>query len=105
MTGNQIRVIRQAFGLSIDQFARVLGVHPVTLNRWELARETEPNIDGMAWNLLTGLKERLIRVQGQRRAAKAQAAQTGQEIENLLALGGILLALGALLTFINAKPR
>ncbi len=102
MTGNQIRAIRQAFGLPIDQFARVIGVHAVTLNRWELTGNEHPKIDGMPGNILLGLRERLLNGTRFNRQAKAEAENKGMEIGQLLALGGLLLALAALLEFANA---
>ncbi len=106
MTGNEIRVIRQAFGLSIDQFARVIGVHPVTLNRWELVGDEHPRIDGMPFNILLGLRQRILNGTQHRRRMRAAAERKGAEIGQLLALGGILLALAALLDFANTeKPR
>lgn len=105
ITGDDIRRIRGSFGLSIDQFARVLGVHPVTLNRWELVGSKQPQIEGMAHSILVGLKQRVLRVAGARRVAKAHIKQTGTEIEQLLVLGGVLVALAALLAFVNGGKR
>lgn len=99
MTGNEIRSIRKAFGLPIDQFARVIGVHPVTLNRWELKGDEHPAMEGMAGNILMGLRQRLANTPKQE--VRREAANTGHEIAELIALGGILLALAALLAFAN----
>ena len=98
--GNEIRAIRNALGLSIEQFSRVLGVHAVTLNRWELAGPACPVIEGMAWNVLVGLRQRLVTTNAPKAAAK-EAATAGQEIEQLLVVGGVLVALAALLAFIS----
>lgn len=103
MTGNEIRRIRNAFGWSIEQFARVLGVHPVTLNRWELSGTEVPQVEGMPSAILLGLRERILRAEEGRHAAAAQARQVALEIEKLLIIGGVLVALGALLAFVNAK--
>lgn len=100
MTGNEIRAIRKAFGLPIDQFARVIGVHPVTLNRWELKGEERPGMEGMAGTILLGLRQRLANSPKQQ--IKREAASTGIEITELIAIGGILLAVGALIAFANA---
>lgn len=101
ITGDEIRKVRTAFGWSIDQFARVLGVHPVTLNRWELVKEKNPQIEGMAFPILMGLRDRVLQAEEGKRAAAARARETGQEIEKLLLMGGVLLALAALLAFAN----
>lgn len=105
LTGDQIRRIRQAFGLPIDRFARVLGVHPVTLNRWELEGAAVPKVEGMARNVLIGLQDRLILGSGPKRPLRNEARNTGLKIEHILAVGGILLALAVLLEFANAKRR
>ena len=94
--------MRQAFRLPIDQFARVIGVHPVTLNRWELAGGESPKIDGMPASILLGLRQRLLSGAQSKRQAKAEAEQKGVEIRQLLATVGILLALAALLEFVNS---
>ncbi|MGD9689520.1 MAG: helix-turn-helix domain-containing protein [Phycisphaerales bacterium] len=100
LTGNQIRAMREAFGLSIGQFAQVLGVHPVTLNRWELAGKQCPPIDGLPRSILMGLQGRLEQARSQRRF-QSEAAKAGSEIEKMLALGGVLVALAALLAFLS----
>lgn len=105
VTGNQIREIRKMFGWSIEQFARMLGVHPVTLNRWELAGDQVPPVEGMAGAILLGLRQRMIdHVEG-KRAAKARAKAAADEMEKLLVVGGVLLALGAMLAFVNEGKR
>lgn len=104
ITGKDIRGIRKTLGLSIDQFARSLGVHPVTLNRWELKHDDFPIIDGAAWPVLVGLQERLAARGPERKEAKAEAKATGDEIVKVLAVGGVLLALAALVVF-AAKRR
>lgn len=104
MTGNEIRKIRHAFGWTIDRFARVLSVHPVTLNRWELAGDQAPQIEGMAYSVLLGLRQRVIEAHEGQRAVKARARQTAAEVNQLLLVGGALLALAALLAFVNEQP-
>lgn len=101
ITGEEIRHIRSAFGWSIDQFARVLGVHPVTLNRWELAGSAQPKIEGMAHSVLLGLRQRILQPTEGKRAIKASARATADEVDQLLLVGGVLLGLAALLAFIN----
>lgn len=105
LTGEDIRFIRKKFGWTIEQFARVLSVHPVTLNRWELAGKETPKIDGMAHPVLLGLHERFRQSSGEERAINDAAKQTASEVERLLVLGGILLALAALIAFASASKR
>ena len=105
ITGHEIRKVRTAFGWSIDQFARVLGVHPVTLNRWELAKENIPQVEGMAYPILLGLRRRVFEAEEGQRAAAAKAKVTAQEVEKLLIVGGVLLALAALLAFANEAGK
>lgn len=38
MTAERIREIRLQFALSQSQFAEILGVHPLTVSRWETGR-------------------------------------------------------------------
>ena len=47
MTPNQIRSLRQTTGLTQQQFADLLGVSFVTLNRWENG-QTKPSAMGVA---------------------------------------------------------
>jgi hypothetical protein len=103
ISGAEIREIRTAFGWSIEQFARVLGVHPVTLNRWELA--DQPTIEGMAMPILVGLRQRILLARGAQRVARPRVKETGVEIEQLLIVGGVLVALAALLAFVNGGKR
>lgn len=80
--------------------ARSMLAHPVTLNRWELAGNQCPKIEGMPWNILVGLQSRLESARS-RRAAHAAAARKGEEVGQLLAVGGVLVALAALLAFLS----
>lgn len=105
ITGHEIRKVRTAFGWSIEQFARVIGVHPVTLNRWELAKDKTPQVEGMAYPILLGLRKRVLEAEEGQRAATTKARAAGQEIEQLLIMGGVLLALAALLAFVNEAGK
>lgn len=105
LTGEDIRKIRTAFGWSLDRFATVLSVHPVTLNRWELAGPKAPPIEGMAYPVLLGLQRRVLQAEEGQRAARAKAKETAAEIDQILVIGGVLLALGALIAFANNGKR
>ena len=104
VSGDQIRAYRQVFGLTIDQFSRVLGVHPVTLNRWELARDKCPEIDGMAWNVLAGLHRRMPHAPPPP-PIRNEARRVGTEIEQALIVGGVLVALAVLLAFVVGAAK
>lgn len=101
ITGSEIRQIRHTFGWSIEQFSRLLGVHTVTLNRWELKGDSYPNIDGMPLSILLGLKERVLSASPGERLQPEDAKNTASDIERLLVVGGVLVALGVLLACIN----
>lgn len=90
---NIIRKLRAHLGLSGSQFATVLGVHPTTVSRWENAKEPVV-VEGMAWTVLAGLAEHM---ENEKRAAQ-EAREAGQQIQNALLVGGVLLALAILVT-------
>jgi hypothetical protein len=97
--GRDVRAIRERLGLSVVQFATVLGVHPSSVHRWETAGEVAVPIEGVAWTVLSALRHRLL-AQG---ASPAVATAKGQEVSNELAVGGVLLALALLLVFAAGK--
>jgi transcriptional regulator with XRE-family HTH domain len=105
ITGEEICRIRKTFGWSGDQFARLLGVHPVTLSRWEAAKAKEPKIEGMALTILLGLRERVLNAPAEQRLLPEEARRTASDIERLLVVGGVLVALGVLLACINKDRR
>jgi hypothetical protein len=94
MAPGTIRRTREAFGLSSSQFAAVLGVHPTTVSRWENARGPVV-VEGMAFTVLTALRQRLEHD----RQARATARRKGEEISNALVFGGVVLALAVLVAF------
>lgn len=84
-TGNDIRDLREALGMTPAQFATLLGIHPATLYRWE-AKGGEPvRLDPMQLGILTALRDEF----GRRTA-------TGSGDEWVAALLGALLVGGGL---------
>lgn len=92
--GDEVRRIRTAFGLTVPQLAAVLAVHPGTVHRWEMSGAAAVPVDGVAANVLAGLRQR---VPG---TGPAELTQTGEAIKDALLVGGALLALAALLKFL-----
>lgn len=85
MTGTEIRALRANFALSAKQFAQTLGVHVLTVRRWERAGPAKVRIDPLQVALLT--------------LAHDQPAQRqlGKEIAHGLDVGGGMLGLYYLL--------
>jgi transcriptional regulator with XRE-family HTH domain len=95
LTGNDVRSIRNALGLTMAQFAHVLGVHPSTVQRWELTGANRVTVEGVPLTVLTALRARVLEQANGLRAA----ANAGQDVSTKLATGGVLLALTVLLLF------
>lgn len=87
ISGSRIRAIRSALGLTAAQLAGVLGVHPVTVHRWEGANTAK--VDGLAGIAIASL-DHLIDTGG---ASKFDAAKIGAEIAFCQASRGNLVAL------------
>jgi transcriptional regulator with XRE-family HTH domain len=83
MTGNQVQTIRTKLGLSQVQLAQLLGVHPLTVSKWE-RQVLEPTPHHTA--LLESFSK----------AAVAEK-QIGNEVANLLVGAGVVVALYVLL--------
>ncbi len=99
MSGADVRTIRQALGLTASTFATVLGVHPTTVHRWEAAGKNLVIIEGIPWNVLLALRQRVISGRADRKVIK----NGGQEVANALVVGGVLLALAALIALANGE--
>lgn len=87
-TGNSIRHLREALGMTCDQFASLIGVHPSTLYRWEAKGDEAVRLDPMQLRILMVLQEELNR----RKTPKAQL-EWGQLLLGALVVGGGLFAL------------
>jgi len=94
----EARAVREALGLSIPQFAAVLGVHQSTVHRWETADEPV-RVGGIPASVLAALRERAVHGQFD----PGQAQQAGREISNALVIGGVLVALALLISFARGK--
>lgn len=99
MLGADVRTIRQALGLTASTFATVLGVHPTTVHRWEAAGTNSVIIEGVPWNVLAALRQRVIHQRADRETLKNR----GQEISDALVFGGVLLALAALIALARGE--
>ena len=78
MKATDIRAIREALGLSQLQFAQLLGVHPMTVSKWE--RETASPTDYQAAFL------------SQFQAAAKNKIDT-DNLKNVLIVAGVIAAL------------
>lgn len=99
MHGSDVRTIRGALGLTVPTFATVLGVHPSTVHRWEAAGTQPVVIEGVPWAVLAALRQRVVREQADPTKVKDQ----GQKINDALVVGGVLLALAALIAFASGE--
>lgn len=87
-TGTQVRHLREDIGLNGQQFAKILGVHPTSLYRWEGAVDRKVNVAPRQLQLLVVLeKEMRKRKSTEAREEFAQSIITG------LLLRGDLFAL------------
>ncbi len=93
MAGAEIRSIRERLGLSVIQFATVLGVHASTVHRWEAAGSEMVDVDGVAANVLIALRQRVAE------EPDSSAKDAGRAVVEALLLGGALVALAALLAY------
>ena len=96
LPGNEIRHVRKTLGLTVAQFAIVLGVHASSVHRWEAAGPDAVPVDGLAANVLTALRQR---VQAGPEAVCA-ARDTGTRVAEALLIGGTLVGLAVLLEFL-----
>lgn len=89
MTGAQIRRLRRALGLEAIAFAKVLGVHPSTLYRWEQS-SGQVRMDPLQGEILAKLDERL------RKIPREEKKAVGDHVLKALLAGGMLMGLAAL---------
>lgn len=52
MTGNQIKKVREAFGLSTAELADLLGVQNSSVYRWEACKSKTTKVEGLPKRLL-----------------------------------------------------
>jgi hypothetical protein len=98
MTGADVRRLRADLALTAKQFSEILGVHPSTVHRWEVARNDGRNLR------IEPLQLRLLQLLGQehaKRSADERAALTAL-LDYELGMGGGLRAIHALLRVVFA---
>jgi putative transcriptional regulator len=83
MTAAEVSAVRTQLGLSQVQLAQLLGVHPLTVSKWERGRLAP-----------TPHQSALLQSFGQAGKAKHDI---GSEVSNLLVTAGVVVALFALL--------
>jgi putative transcriptional regulator len=84
MTGAEIKGLREALGLTQVQLSQLLGVHPLTLSKWERGGPGGPTPHQMA--LLESFRK-----------AKIARQDIGATVAGLLVTAGIAIALYTLL--------
>lgn len=95
-TGNQIRELREALGMTPEQFAGLLGVHQSSLYRWEAKGEEVVRLDPMQVRLLVVIREQLVQKRPEERV------EWGKALLAALVIGGGLFALFKLLEVVFA---
>jgi len=103
LSGDRVRIIREALGMTVPQFSTVIAVHPGTVHRWEAAGPAEVPIDGVAAGVLAALDQKVRRNTGP--AADFNPGDVGQQVVQALMVGGALLALGLLIGELVGKGR
>lgn len=83
MTAAEISIVRSQLGFSQVQLAQLLGVHPLTISKWERG-------------VLAPTPHQSALLQSFLKASQAKK-QIGSEVSNLLVTAGVAVALWALL--------
>lgn len=93
MTGAEVRALRTRLGLTARQLSELLGVHPSTVHRWEMARNNERSLK------IEPLQLRLVMVLSQEydKRTDEDRAALSSTLGHELAVGGGLRAIYALL--------
>jgi transcriptional regulator with XRE-family HTH domain len=91
MNGEQIRGLRESLGMTIAQFAQLMGVHATTAYRWEMAKGAAV-LDPLHASLLLRLQQSLAS-----RTTKAARKQWATALVTGVLLGGTLAGLAVLL--------
>ena len=89
MTPPEAQTVRAALSLTQDELAQVLGVHPMTISKWERGLLTPDPENAAIYNLLLPWSGTRI-------------ASLGSEIRYLLTTRGVLAARAHLLVSITA---
>ncbi len=94
ITGDHIADIRTMIGLTADQFASVLAVHPGTVRRWEGAGPELVAVDGVAAEVLARLAREAQGVDPE------TMEQVGERVANALLMGSAVAGLFVLLKWL-----
>lgn len=91
MTGSDIQKLRLELGMTVAQLAQLLGVHYVTVLRWEQVGNQALRLDPLYASFLAQIQRGLETRKAQERAEWGEAMLRG------LLLGGTLMGLAVLL--------
>jgi len=83
MTGTEIRQLRLSLGMSNRGFAKLMGVAPSTVFRWEQAVDEAPRLSEMHLGVLQVLRDR----------APVEGRELGDALRRTLVTGGLMKAL------------
>ena len=100
MTGLSVAEVRRQLGLTAEELARLLIVHPSSVHRWEHAGSRSARVEGLARVILWALWVRTGSGPGMK-----LARIVGQRIQAALMEQGNLAALGAAISFIQEIDR
>ena len=95
MTGDEVKALRVALGLTSSEFASLLGTHLSSVYRWESFENQPASIDPLRRNVLVALQHDI-----QAQVSANQAAELQAAVAKALLLGGGLFALYQLLKHI-----
>jgi hypothetical protein len=98
MTGNTVRTIRSRFGMTAETFAQVVGVHIVTVFRWEAAGPNELPLEPRQLQILSLMHQQLE----QKRSN--ETSELGKAIVGGIIAGGGLAGLFYLLREVFEPP-
>ena len=90
MTGTEIRAIRRLLGLNQAQFAQLMGVHAITVSKWE-SGVTSPTDYQQAF------------LSQYRVAVDAEKKKVRDELKGILIVAGVIAAVMFLLTIATKK--
>lgn len=94
MRGVDIQQLRLELGMTVPQFAQLLGLNQTSIYRYEAAGDREIPIDPLPLKLITALQHQMARPDA---STAPTHVQLGDSLTNALVLGGTLLALYTLL--------
>lgn len=97
MRGTEVFNLRSKLGLSIQNLANLVGVHPTTVYRWETQGDAEIRLEPLQHGLLVRL---------QHQANLREPKSFGQQLVEGLVVGGTLVGLALLLAdLVDSTPK